>query len=262
MSLSAPSVSARLETLRAQLAVLEAGRRASDEVLPFGDPRIDQILPGGGLRLGCWHEAAGEGLDLETAAAAAAFVAALGAPLAERGAVVWVMRRDDLFAPGLTGLGFPAERLIQVAVRDDAEVLAALEDALAAPGVAAAVGEVEAVGLTAGRRLQLACEAHGGTGFIVRRRPFGGAARAGASGSGGAGSAASTRWRITPAPSVPAPGEPGLGPARWAVRLERARGGRTGAWLMEKSDGAFPLRVVAELGDRPLAAAEPLSLAG
>jgi protein ImuA len=257
MSLTAPSGSARLETLRAQLAVLEAGRRTSDGVLPFGDPRIDLVLPGGGLRLGCWHEAAGEGLELETAVAAAAFVAALAAPLAERGAMVWVMRRDDLFAPGLADLGFPAERLIQVAVRDDAEVLAALEDALAAPGVAGAVGEVEAVGLTAGRRLQLACETHGGTGFIVRRRPFGGAARAPASAS-----AASTRWRITPSPSVPAPGEPGLGPARWEVRLERARGGRTGAWLMEKSDGAFPLRVVADLGDRQLAQAQPLGLVG
>jgi protein ImuA len=248
---------ARLEVLRAQLAVLEAGRRTSGEALAFGDPRIDQALPGGGLRLGCWHEAAGEGLDLETAAAAAAFVAALAAPLAARGAVVWVMRRDDLFAPGLAGLGFPAERLIQVVVRDDAEVLAALEDALAAPGVAAAVGEVEAVGLTAGRRLQLACEAHSGAGFIVRRRPFGGAVRVLPPGS-----AAATRWRITPAPSEPTPGEPGLGPPRWAVRLERSRGGRTGMWLMEKSDGAFPLRVVADLGDRELAAPEPLSLAG
>jgi protein ImuA len=249
--------SARLGVLRAQLAVLEAGRSRSGAVLPFGDPRIDRALPGGGLALGCWHEAAGEGLDLETAAAAAAFVAALAAPLAERGAVVWVMRRDDLYAPGLVGLGFPAERLIQVAVRDDAEVLAALEDALAAPGVAAAIGEVEAVDLTAGRRLQLACETHGACGFVVRRRPFGGRPKGMASGS-----AAATRWKIAPAPSEPAPGEPGLGAPRWTVRLERTRGGRTGAWLMEKADGAFPLRVVADLGDRQLAAAEPLSLAG
>jgi protein ImuA len=257
MPASLAAAGARLEALRAQMAVLEAGRRTLGEVLSFGDPRIDEVLPGGGLALGRWHEAAGEGLELETAAAAAAFVAALAAPLAARGAVVWVMRRDDLFAPGLAGLGFPAERLIQVAVRDDAEALAAIEDALAAPGVAAAVGEVEAVGLTAGRRLQLACEVHGGGGFIVRRRPFGGAARALPPGS-----AAATRWRITPAPSEPTLGEPGLGPPRWAVRLERSRGGRTGAWLMEKSDGAFPLRVVADLGDRQLAAPEPLSLAG
>lgn len=247
----------RLAHLRAKLALIEAGHAPAITVLPFGDPRIDAVLPGGGLPLGRWHEAAGEGLEVETAAATAGFVAALAAPLAGRGAVVWVMRRDDLFAPGLASLGFPAERLIQVRVRSEAQALAALEDALAAPGVAAAVGEAEDVDLTAGRRLQLACETHGATGFVLRRRPFGGAR-----GPRPVGTAAATRWKIAPAPSEPAPGEPGLGPPRWRAELERSRGGRTGAWLMERSDGAFPLRVVAELGDRQLAAAQPLSLAG
>jgi protein ImuA len=251
------SPAGRLADLRAKLALIETGQAPAIAVLPFGDERIDSVLPGGGLPLGRWHEAAGEGLEIETAAATAGFVATLAAPLAERGAVVWVMRRDDLFAPGLASLGFPAERLIQVRVRNEAQALAALEDALAATGVAAAVGEVEDVDLTAGRRLQLACETHGATGFVLRRRPFGGARRARAIGT-----AAASRWKIMPAPSEPPPGEPGLGPPRWRAELERSRGGRTGAWLMERSDGAFPLRVVAELGDRQLAPAEPFSLAG
>jgi protein ImuA len=250
-------VEGRLVRLRAQLALIETGPAPTRAVLPFGDERIDSLLPGGGLPLGRWHEAAGEGLEIEIAAATAGFVAALAAPLAEQGAVVWVMRRDDLFAPGLASLGFPAERLIQVRVRSDAQALAALEDALAATGVAAVVGEVEDVDLTAGRRLQLACETHGATGFVLRRRPFGGARRTQAPGT-----AAASRWKIAPAPSQPPPGEPGLGPPRWRAELERSRGGRTGAWLMERSDGTFPLRVVAELGDRQLAPAEPLSLAG
>lgn len=251
------SAQARLAGLRAKLALIEAGHAPAFPVLPFGDDRIDGVFPGGGLALGRWHEAAGEGLENETAAATAGFAAALAAPLAERGAVVWVMRRDDLFAPGLASFGFPAERLIQVCVRSDAQALAVLEDALAAAGVAAAVGEVEDVDLTAGRRLQLACETHGATGFVLRRRPFGGARRAQTPGT-----AAASRWKIAPAPSQPPPGEPGLGPPRWRAELERSRGGRTGAWLLERSDGAFPLRVVAELGDRQLAPAEPLSLAG
>src|SRR6185503_20325463 len=104
-----------------------------------------------------------------------AFTARLAAPLAERGAVVWVMRRDDLHAPGLEGLGFPGRRLIQVVVSEEAEALAALEDALGSAGVAAAIGEAAAVDLVAGRRLQLACEKHGATGFVIRRRPFGSA---------------------------------------------------------------------------------------
>ncbi len=247
---------ARLLAMRGVLAALEAGAPAWG-VSAFGDARIDGALPGGGLPLGRWHELAGEGLELETAVAAGAMAALMAAPLANRGAVVWVMRRDDLYAPGLAGLGFPAGQLIQVCARDEAQALAAFEDSLAAAGVAAVIGEAEDVDLTAGRRLQLACERRGATGFVVRRRPFGGRGKRVTGGS-----AAATRWTVASAPSAPEPGEPGLGPPRWSLELERCRGGRPGAWIVEQTDGPYPLRVVAELGDRHLAAAQPLRLAG
>ncbi len=250
------STQAKLKAIRARIAAIEAGAARMGEVLPFGDRRIDGVFPGGGLPLGRWHEAVGEGLETETGAAAAAFVASLAAPLASRGAMVWVMRRDDLHAPGLAGLGFPAQNLIQVQAADEAAVFAALEDALATAGVAAAIGEVAGVDLVAGRRLQLACEKRGATGFVIRRRPFGGEARE------APGSAAATRWKIAPAPSDPGAGEPGLGSPRWWVALERCRGGRPGEWLMEKADGPHALRVVAPLGDRQLAPAQPVRLAG
>lgn len=254
---------AQLEAVRARIAAIEAGGGASHGVLPLGDARIDAAFPGGGLPLGRWHETVGEGLEAETGAAGAAFTAALLQPLAARGAVVWVMRRDDLYAPGLAGLGLPAERLIQVLARDEAEALSALEDALGTAGVSAVVGEVEGADLVAGRRLQLACERRGATGFLIRRRPYGGGS-ATRSGRGGAlsGSLCATRWRVAAAPSeptdaLPGPSLPWLGPPRWSVTLERCRGGRTGTWLMEKSDGAHPLRLVADLGDRELAPAQP-----
>src|SRR5215469_5099272 len=155
---------AHLATLRAEIAALGQALPAPDQTLPFGDRRLDACLPGGGLALGRWHEFAGEGLDLETAAASAAFVARLAAPLAKRGELVWVLRRDDLFAPGLAGLGFPAERLIQVCAPSEAEVLAVLEDALRTPGVAAVIAEADGVDLVASRRLQLACEQGTATG--------------------------------------------------------------------------------------------------
>jgi protein ImuA len=176
---------------------------------------------------------------------------------------VWILRRDDLFAPGLAGLGFPAERLIQVCVRDEAEALAAAEDALATIGVCAVFAEVEAVDLTAGRRLQLACEKRGATGFMIRRKPYGGQGR-----KSPPGTAAATRWTIAPALSQPGAGEFGLGAPRWRAALERCRGGRPGAWVLEAElaftweacDGAHPLRLVAELGDRELAPAQPVRL--
>ena len=264
----------RLQAVRAKIAALETAARPDVGVLPFGDLRIDGCLPGEGLPLGRWHEVCGAGLETELAAAPAAFAALLAAPLARRGGsggdVVWVLRRDDLWAPGLAGLGFPTERLIQVCARDEAEALSVMEDALSTVGVAAVVGEVEAPDLTAGRRLQLACEKHHATGFVIHRRPYGGPARREASGS-----ASATRWRVASAPSEPAPGEFGLGAPRFQVPLERCRGGRTGQWLLEASlayqaaapglemtDVAHPLRLVAELGDRQLAPAQSFRLAG
>ena len=255
---------AKLEAVRAQIAALETSGRADFGVLPFGSAEIDGCLPGGGLPLGRWHEIGGAAMEVETAAAPAAFTALLTAPLARRGEVVWVMRRDDLWAPGLVGLGFPAERLIQVCARDEAEALSVMEDALAPVGVAAVVGEVEAADLTAGRRLQLACEKRAATGFLIRRRPYGGQARREATGS-----AAATRWRVASAPAEPPAGAFGLGAPRFTASLERCRGGRTGVWLLEApqafcgdayslemTDVAHPLRLVADLGDRQLAPAQ------
>ncbi len=79
--------------------------------------------------------------------------------------------------PACSAWAFPTRALIQVKVRDETQALAALEDALGCAGVAAAVGEIESVDLTAGPALQLACERHGALGFVIRRRPFGGPAR-------------------------------------------------------------------------------------
>lgn len=249
----------QLAALQAKIAALETSGRPDVGCLPFGTPEIDQALPGGGLPLGRWHEVTGGGMEAETSAAPAAFTALVASPLARRGEAVWIMRRDDLWAPGLAGLGFPADRLICVCAKDDADVLSVMEDALATVGVACVIAEVEDVDLTAGRRLQLACERVGTTGFVLRRRPYGGGARREA-----AGSAAATRWRIASAPSDPME-DLYLGAPRFQVMLERCRGGRTGAWILEAEkaysleagDVAHPLRLVAPVGDRELAPATP-----
>lgn len=251
----AGSREARLAALRGRIAAIEAGTRTPTPVLPFGEPAIDGCFPGGGLPLGGWHEVTGAGLESETGAAPAAFIGLLLRPLVKTGAIVWIARRSDLFAPGLAGLGFPAERLIQVRARDEAETLSMLEDALSTQGVAAAVAEAEAPDLTAGRRLQLACERRGGFGVVLHRRPYGGTRKTAVSGS-----AAFSRWRIAPAPTPPPPDDIGLGPPRWRVELERCRGGRPGAWILEAQEaghGPHPFRLVSQLADHDLATAEP-----
>ena len=247
-----PARASQLRALRARVALTE-GSAVTRGVLRFGDDRVDSRLPGGGLPLGRWHELAGEGAEVETAACTAAFAALLAARLSRAGEVVWVLQRPDLHAPGAAGLGVQPGRLLFVQTCDDAETLAAAEDALRTKGVAAVAAEVDRLDLVAGRRLQLACEAGGATGLVLRRRVFGHGARKAADGT-----AAATRWRVAPAPSEPLDGEPGLGSARWRVRLERCRGGRAGAWIMEANDEADPVRVVAELADHELAPAPSL----
>lgn len=262
----AGSREARLAALRGRIAAIEAGTRTPTPVLPFGDPAIDGCFPGGGLPLGGWHEVTGAGLEDETGAAPAAFVGLLLRSLVctgtKTGAIVWAARRSDLFAPGLFGLGFPAGRLIQVRTRDEAETLSVLEDALSTQGVAAAVGEAEAPDLTAGRRLQLACEKRGGFGVLLHRRPYGG--RAGRT-QAVSGSASFSRWRIGPAPSPSPPDDIGLGPPRWRVELERCRGGRPGGWILQAQEaghGPHPFRLVSQLADHDVAAPESLRRAG
>lgn len=233
-----------LERLRAELARLEGTARSADAgITPLGLPGIDRALPGGGLARGCLHELCGA----PDQAAAAGFAAALLGRVADSAPVVWIGARPDLFAPGLVLLGLAPENLIVVRARDRKARLWALEEVLRSPGVAAGLAEIGRLSLTESRRLQLAAEATGTSGFLLR-----------APGALAAPSAAVTRWRIAPLGSA---GQgPGLGAPRWRVELVRARGGRPGSWMVEwRKEGwhEIPgaLVVAAESSDRPAAQA-------
>jgi protein ImuA len=234
-------------TLKASIARLERGDlRADWGAMSFGDASLDACMPYGGLQLGHWHEVGGDGIERETPAAAAGFTALLAQHAQRDGAIIWILQRDDLHAPGLQAHGIDPDRLILVRVDKDSDALAVQEDALRTPGVTAAVGEVDKIDLIAGRRLQLVCGRSGATGFVLRRKLYGTSLQ-----QAPMQAAAATRWRIGAAPSVTR--EPGLGPPRWTARLDRCRGGRTGAWIMEMQNASFPqtspVRVVAELAD-------------
>jgi protein ImuA len=219
--------------------------------MPFELAAVDAALPSGGLALGALHEIMGAGADEEDGAVAAAFAAALLARLSRRhgGSVLWCLQSDDLYAPGLAAYGLPPERLIVARCRDDTDILWAMEEGLRSAALAAVLGEVGTLAPTAGRRLQLACEASGVTGFVLRRWRTAGTAAA----QRAAPSAAVTRWRVAAAPSR-AIREPGIGIPLWRVELVRCRGGAPAAWLMEESDATGHVALAAELADRPAAA--------
>ena len=229
---------ARLADLRRYLAEAEGfGEEAA--VLPFGTPAIDEALPWQGLPLASLHEIENAGATDEDGAAVM-FLAGILARLAPARPVLWCLQRPDLHAPGLALVGLDARRLVLLRAPNEREILWAMEEGLRSRALAAVVGEVEALSTSASRRLQLAAESAGVTGFVLHR-----------SATHAVASAAVTRWRVAALPSVPLTGEPGIGQPRWRVELLRCRGGMPAAWDVEACDAAGHVAVSAALADRP-----------
>ena len=221
-----------------------AGEVRDRPVLPFGFAELDRRLADGGLRLDALHEVSSLGSGWGDDAAAVLFVAGIAART--QGDVLWVVRSRDLFAPGLYQAGLAPGRVVYAEARDDAELLALLEEGLRHRGLGAVVGEARRLPMAQARRLQLAAEG-GGTVALLLRRPAPDGADPMA-----APSAAVTRWRVAHAPSAPVPWD-GLGRACWRVGCVRQRGGDPFELVVEGSDEAGRLALPAQLVDRPAA---------
>lgn len=132
------------------------------------------------------------------------------------GPVLWCLRKRNLYAPALAGVGLQPERLIYAEAGDEKGVLAVLQYGLRHSGLSAVVGEVGGLATTSFRRLQLAVEEGGVTAFVVQRwrRP---AAAADYDPS----TATVSRWRVS-APPATRDAAPGLlGRQRWLVEIMR-----------------------------------------
>lgn len=208
-----PPEPSHLDTLRARIRAIEAPSGAQASIAGLGDP-FDQALPWGGLPRGCIHEiVSGKAESRDRArnwadgGAATAFAAAMLRRLAGKdGKVMWCLAGDDLYPPGL---GLAPANLIVVRANESKDLLWSLEEALRCPDLAAVLGEIGKLDLTAARRLQLAAEQSGTTGIILRHHDV-------------SSNTATTRWRVSATP-----GE------NWEVALERCRGGggRNGSGL-------------------------------
>jgi len=216
--------------LREQIARIERRHLCATPSarLTTGWSVIDRHLGGGMLR-GAIHEIASAGVDSVTASRPARFVAMLLSR--HPGRIVWLSDRfPDLHAPGFAACGLDPGRLICV-YSDPGDFPSLCEDVLRERGVIALVADIDRpLDLKASRRLQLAAEAGGVTGFLIQRRPDlrGADYRTG--------SAAHTRWRIGAIPSARSPTTvPSsiTGPLLWQLDLLRQRGGRTGSWRID-----------------------------
>ncbi|WP_373353344.1 hypothetical protein [Pseudoroseicyclus sp. CXY001] len=133
----------------------------------------------------------------------------------------------------------PGVELFVLTVSRPADVLRAMEEGLACPGLSAVVGEVwgetPALSFTASKRLVLRAEREKVPAFLIRR-----AARADLS-------AARSRWQLASLPSRPEDPDPEApAAATWRAGLFRARWRQPADWVVthaapDSAPGALPL---------------------
>ncbi|MDQ0965390.1 protein ImuA [Flavobacterium sp. W4I14] len=165
----------------------------------------------------------------EDSAATDGFIGGLLAILMKDGAAcVWISTARKLFPLSLRLFNADPERIIFMDVQTEKDVLWIMEESLKCKGLAVVVAELSDLSLIESRRLQLAVEQSGVTGFILRKDE-----RKTAS------TVATARWKISPLPSLTERGMPGLGFPRWQVELLKVRSGKPGSWVMEWAGDAF-----------------------
>jgi protein ImuA len=196
-----------------------------DEKIGLGE--IENSFPSGVFPKKAIHEFIT--VDPEDAAASDGFIAGLLSVLMENGAAcVWVSTSRRLFPASLGLFNVAPERIIFVDVQTEKDVLWITEEALKCGGFAAVVAELHNVSLIESRRLQLAVESSGVTGFILRK-----------DGNKTASTVATARWKISPLPSQTEDGMPGLGFPRWQVELLKVRNGNPGSFILEWAGEKF-----------------------
>ncbi len=247
-------MSAAVESLPQSLARLRtcATQLADYRMLPFGFVGLDSRLNGGGLKAGALHEIAPRTCSLVDDAAATLFIAGIAAREARSngGPVLWASCRNDLYAPGLAQAGLSPAHVVYAQPRDDATLLAIVEDAVRDGTPVAVVAEAAKVSMVATRRLQLVAADADIPVLLLRRW------RGREQDPLGQPSAAWTRWRIASAPSQRL-SVAGVGRARWLVELARQRSGAAFSLIVEGCDETGCLAVPAALGHRAAETAGP-----
>lgn len=189
---------------------------------PFSDAFPGKVFP---------KSAVHEFVSYEPAESAStnAFISALaGKLMPESGLCLWIATEKKIYPAGLSFFGLDPDRIVFIHAPKPKDALWIIEEALKCDAIATVIGEVRELSFTESRRLQLAVERSGVSGFIHRFRPYGQNSVA-----------CTTRWKITPIPSLAPDGLPGIGHSRWDVQLIKVKNGRPVSWQVTWSGGQF-----------------------
>ncbi|RZJ31996.1 MAG: Error-prone repair protein ImuA [Flavobacterium sp.] len=194
----------------------------SKRFAPFSSAFPDGIFPAASLHEFISYEPA-------DAASTTGFITALaGKFMKEGGLCLWIGNEQKIFPAGLKHFGLEPDRIVFINTPKLHDVMWIIEEALKCEALTAVMAEVKQLGFTESRRLQLAVENSGVTGFIHRFQPYGENA-----------TACTARWKITSLPSRIDQDVPGVGHSSWDVQLVKVRNGRPDSWQVTWSDGQF-----------------------
>jgi protein ImuA len=189
--------------LRRDLLPLQGFKPASDTDTNVGLGQVNHSFPNDSFPIGAMHEFISG--KTEDSTASAGFIAAVLGKLMKNGGVsLWIGSSRTLFPPALKFFDVDPEKIIFIDLRQEKDVMWAMEEALKCDSLAAVVGEIQELNFTASRRFQLAVEQSRVTGFILRQNPRNLNI-----------TACVTRWKITHLPTIPADEMPGIGFSRW-----------------------------------------------
>ena len=178
---------------------------SADNIINLDFRPIESAFPNTVFPVGCTHEFLTS--SIENTAATSGFVGVLLSKLMQfDGAAIWISASRTLFPASLKRFGVEPDKIIFVDLKDERDVLYAIEEALKCKQIAAVIGEIKNIGFKESRRLQLAAEQSRVTGLLIRHQPriintI----------------ACVSRWQITSLPSALADGMPGVGFPRWNV---------------------------------------------
>jgi protein ImuA len=202
-----------IDTLRQRIASLEETQRRLWRTVPVADA-VDGWLPNGGLPTGCIHEVSSASL-----ASAIVFCAILSARIArDRGNILYIAPDQSYYPLGLLPYGVRLDQVLHISARRPQNRIWAVMEALRCPEVSSVFAVTDDLDLTESRRLQLAAETSGATGFLICNAATAHIA------------APITRWKISSTRGGP---ECRFDEPVWTLDLLYCRGGRPGTWKVE-----------------------------
>lgn len=213
--------------LKKDLLVWQGIKQKSADVLPMGLGPLEEAFPNGIFPRGVIHEFVS--FDRVGGAVSCGFIAGLlGKLMRNSGICIWISGFHTLFPTAIKSFGVDPEKVIFVRMGREKDLLWAMEEALKCEGITAVLAEIHQLDFVQSRRLQLAVEKSGVTGFILQHNPK----LLGAT-------ACAARWKISSRPSQLEDGLPGIGHPSWDIELLKVRNGNPGRWQMTWTAGGF-----------------------